>query len=316
MTQYIGVDMASESLQVAFDKETNINFSNDVSGFKSMLKKVKPGAIFGVESTSNYHHAFCIFFLKKGYDVKEINPVVTNQQIRCTIRKKKTDITDALIIRRILQFGEGRSMSLNNLTSDSTELKKMSRSRKHLVDMRSSLKRKLKSLEKDVCDTKFLQKTYKKLEKDFDKQIEKIEKKMKTYDTKNTEILESITGISSILSSGIEGEIGDINQFKSAKKLVAFAGLDPKIKQSGKCLNSTGKLTKRGSSHLRYSLFLAARSNICSNTIFTKYYEKLRKKGKSFTQAVCATARKMLEIIYTLLSKQVLFDRNFCQKKV
>ena len=308
--------MASESLQVAFDEETNINFSNDDSGFKLMLKKVKPGAIFGVESTSNYHHAFCIFFLKKGYDIKEVNPIVTSQQIRCTVRKKKTDITDALLIRRILEFGEGRSMSLKNLISQFAELKKLSRSRKHLVDMRSALKRKFKSLEKDVCDTKFLQKSYKRLEKNFDKEIEKLEKKLEKYKTKNTEILKSVTGISSILSAAIEGEIGDIAQFENAKKLVAFAGLDPKIKQSGKCLNSTGKLTKRGSSHLRHALFLAARSNICSNTVFTKYYKKLIKKGKSFTQATCATARKMLEIIFVLLSKQILFDRNFCSKKV
>jgi len=307
--------MASQTMQVAFDEETNINFSNDEIGFESLLKKVKKGAIIGVESTSNYHHSFCEFFLKKGFEIKEINPIVTNQQIRCTVRKKKTDITDALLIRRMLQFGEGRKMNIKNLTSESAELKKLSRSRKHLVDMRSAMKRKIQSLKKDVCNTDFLQKSYTKLVKDFDMQIKKIEEKMKEYKTKNTEILESVTGISAILSASIEGEIGDISQFESAKKLIAFAGLDPKIKQSGKCLNTTGKLTKRGSSHLRYALFLAARSNICSNTIFTEYYQKLRAKGKSFTQSVCATARKMLEIIYTLLSKKILFDRNFCSEK-
>lgn len=79
--------------------------------------------------------------------------------------------------------------------------------------MRSALKRKIKSLEKDVCDTKFLQKIYKKLEKEFDTQIKNIEEKIKEYKTKNTEILESVTGISSILSASIDGEIGDITQF-------------------------------------------------------------------------------------------------------
>lgn len=303
--------MASESLHVAFDEDCTANFSNDESGFKKILKKTESGAIFGVESTGNYHHDFSVFFLQKGFIVKEINPIITKQQIKCTIRKKKTDLTDSLLIRRILLFEEGHNMTLTNLTSESAALKKLSRSRKHLVNARSSLKTKIKSFQRDVCDTVFLEKTYASLIKDFDKHIQEIEMEIAQYKTRNTEILESITGISSVLSAAIEGEIGDITRFKNAKKLVAFAGLDPKIRQSGKCLNSTGKLTKRGSSHLRHSLFLAARSNICSSTVFTHYYQRMREKGKSYTQATSATARKMLEIIYVLLTKQILFDRDF-----
>jgi transposase len=48
------------------------------------------------------------------------------------------------------------------------------------------------------------------------------------------------------VAASIVGEIQDIHRFKVAKELIAFAGLDPKIRQSGKALNSTDRLTKRG----------------------------------------------------------------------
>lgn len=311
--RHIGIDMAKDDFQ-AFIPELEINtkYENNKKGFKKLLKMLNKDDVLGVESTSNYHHHFALFFMENGFEVREINPIVTKQRIRCTIRKKKTDKTDAVLISQIIAIGEGHKMTKVSLMNG---LKKLTRTRKYLVSMRSDLKRKIKSLEKDVCDTNILQKTLKQSIKHFDKQVEKLEKEIKKYSDTDTEtiILQSIPGISTILSASIKAEISDIKKFSNAKKLVAFAGLDPKINQSGASLNNTGKLTKRGSSTLRYSLFLAARANICSNTVFTNYYLKLRNKGKSYTQAVCATSRKMLEIIYFLLSREELFDRNFCQ---
>ena len=68
----------------------------------------------------------------------------------------------------------------------------------------------------------------------------------------------TIPGIGNILGSMILAEIGDINRFSSAKKLVAFAGLDPIVSQSGNFENITGPISKRGSPDLRYALFNAA----------------------------------------------------------
>jgi len=88
--------------------------------------------------------------------------------------------------------------------------------------------------------------------------------------------------------------------------------LDPKLNQSG-TVNSTGKLTKRGSGTLRYFLFMAAHCNICSSSVFAKYYQKHRNNGRSYKQAVCATGRKILELIFVLLSRRKPFDANFTQ---
>ncbi len=70
--------------------------------------------------------------------------------------------------------------------------------------------------------------------------------------------IRTIPGIGSILGAMILGETGDIDKFSSAKKLVAFAGLDPVTRQSGDFKNSTGPISKRGSPQLRSALFMVA----------------------------------------------------------
>ncbi|HJH30198.1 MAG TPA: IS110 family transposase, partial [Methanosarcinaceae archaeon] len=92
----------------------------------------------------------------------------------------------------------------------------------------------------------------------YDKQIMAIEEimvqTMKMIDSKIT----TIPGIATITGATILGEIGGVYRFSSAKKLVAFAGLDPITNQSGKFENKSGHISKRGSPQLRSALFMAA----------------------------------------------------------
>ena len=284
--KHIWVDMAKKDFQAFVDSNTNAKFENNKTGFNKLIKYLSKWDIIGVESTSNYHHAFAKFFIENWFEVREINPITTKQMIKSSVRKRKTDKTDSEIISKLLDYWEWHSMHI-------------------------------KSFESDICDTKILGKLYKQTIKHLDNQINKLEEEINniTDNDWDRKILESMTWISSTLSANIKAEIWDINRFSSAKKLVAFAWLDPRIKQSWESLNSTWKLTKRGSSTLRYSLFLAARSNICSNTVFTKYYYKMRDKWRNHTQSCTATWRKLLETIFYLLRDRKTFDKNYFEKK-
>jgi transposase len=110
-------------------------------------------------------------------------------------------------------------------------------------------------------------------------------------------LLQTIPGIGPYVSASIIGEIQDIRYFKSAKAVTAFAGLDPRIRQSGKALNSTGRLTKRGSSYLRRSLFIAASVARQHDSQFKNLYDKKWAEGKSYTVATCVVARKLLLVV-------------------
>mgnify|MGYP002508782695 CR=1 FL=1 len=68
-------------------------------------------------------------------------------------------------------------------------------------------------------------------------------------------IINSFYGIGEILTAEILGELGDITRFDSPKEIIAFCGLDPTIKQSGKSINVKGAISKRGNKYARYILF-------------------------------------------------------------
>jgi len=135
----------------------------------------------------------------------------------------------------------------------------------------------------------------------LDEQIYSIEKKTDRIAVKIDSKIMSIPGISGILGPIIIGEIGNIDRFPSAKKLVAFAGLDPVISQSGQIQNSTGPISKRGSPLLRQALFLGANVARQNDENLRGYYEKKRSEGKHHYSALNATAAKLLRIVFWVL---------------
>jgi len=135
----------------------------------------------------------------------------------------------------------------------------------------------------------------------YDEQIHSVEKKinrmMKQIDTK----IKSVPGIADILGPTILGEIGNIDRFSNVKKLVAFAGLDPAVSQSGRFENKSGKISKRGSPLLRQALFLAANIAIQNDENLKRFYSKKRSEGKHHFSALNAVAAKLLRIVYWVL---------------
>jgi len=135
----------------------------------------------------------------------------------------------------------------------------------------------------------------------YNEQILAIEKMMvqtmKQIDSKIT----TIPGIATITGATILGEVGDIGKFSSAKKLVAFAGLDPIINQSCKFENKTGHISKRGSPQLRSALFMAANVARRNDRNFKEYYDDKIERGKHHSSAVNATAAKVLRVVHWVL---------------
>lgn len=123
----------------------------------------------------------------------------------------------------------------------------------------------------------------------------------------NLDILTSMKGIGDKSATTFLIEIGrDINQFESHKKLIAMAGIDPAIYQSGKT-DRKGKISKRGNRHLRRVIWLMTIKVIQFNKRFKKYHLKRIKDGLPYKMAVMATAHKLIRVIFAMLSKKTLF---------
>ena len=119
----------------------------------------------------------------------------------------------------------------------------------------------------------------------------------------------TIPGIGPLSAAVIYAEYGDISNFSSASQLLAFAGLEPGINDSG-TESHKGKMVKRGSSQLRYTLLNCSLPLIRFDMTFAAYYAKKRSEGKPHRVAMSHVAKKLLRVIFTLERKGIDFDAH------
>jgi transposase len=120
-------------------------------------------------------------------------------------------------------------------------------------------------------------------------------------------IMTSIKGIGDKTAANFLVEMGgDINQFERSGKIIAMAGLDPAVYQSGKH-EGKGRITKRGNRHLRRVIWMMTTGVIQYSDAFKVYYLKRRKGGLPYKKAVLATAHKLIRVIYAMLTQRITF---------
>jgi len=142
----------------------------------------------------------------------------------------------------------------------------------------------------------------------LDRQVERIESEMKDIVLSLDSVIMTIPGIGYVNGGMILGEIGDIHRFSNPHKLLAFAGLDPKVYQSGNFQAKRTRMSKRGSSALRYALVNAAHNAVRNNDTFKAYYDRKIAEGRSHYNALGHCAGKLVRIIYKMLYDDVTFD--------
>ena len=156
----------------------------------------------------------------------------------------------------------------------------------------------------------FLIESYVKSINCLSEQIDSIEKQIIEAVRKlDTHIL-SIPGIAEISAGSIIAEFGDIKNFESPEKMLAFAGLEPSIRQSG-TLSTEGHMVKHGSGYLRNAIMRVVNSLVMHDQVFNEYYNKKRDEGKHHLVAQSHVAKKLIRIIYTLEIKDIDYDINF-----
>lgn len=123
----------------------------------------------------------------------------------------------------------------------------------------------------------------------------------------------TIPGIGLVLGAMILAELGDVTRFATPEKVLAFAGLDTSIYQSGKYTPASGTMVKRGSPQLRWALLMAARSTIVHNPNIAIYYQKKLSEGKHYNVICSHIAKKLVRILYSLLKKNTPYSLFYPQ---
>jgi len=123
------------------------------------------------------------------------------------------------------------------------------------------------------------------------------------------DIITSVDGISAITGSTFLAEVGDIELFSSSKHLIAFAGLDPSIHQSGQ-YEGISRISKRGNRHLRRVVFLMTLCAVRSQNAFREYFLRRKEEGLPPKKAILATAHKLLRVLFAMLSSKSCFRKE------
>lgn len=123
----------------------------------------------------------------------------------------------------------------------------------------------------------------------------------------NVDILTSIRGIGEKSATNFLVELGgDPGLFPSHRQVIAMAGLDPSVYESGQYVGLS-KISKRGNRHLRRIIWLMTVKVIQFEGYFRRYFEKRIKDGLIYKKAVIATAHKLIRVIFAMLSNKTLF---------
>lgn len=301
----LGFDVAKNYHDVALTNDSGVvkqtwHIPNTTVAVINLLNDVKskhPKLRAGCEATGIYHYSVLQACLQLGLPCKLINPLTTKQFTRSTIRGRKTDQDDALSIARLVARGEGVTVT-SSLLSPARDCSRLS----------TKIGQHVHALK---LEARFLNDRGLPIDPIFVTAIDSLDSLSKRLrkqalgyvDKHDYELLTSLTGIGPAIAVSLSAEIGDIHRFKSAKALVAYAGLDPRVRQSGTVLHRNTKLTKRGSSELRHSLFLAANIARQHDRQLKAYYQKKRLEGRTYTEATVATARKVSDRVFAVLTR-------------
>ena len=138
----------------------------------------------------------------------------------------------------------------------------------------------------------------------LDAQVDQIEESLATLMAQIPQHITSIPGVGPVTGAAILAEIGDIHRFDSVEKLVAYAGIDPSVYQTGQFQASHAHMSKRGSPYLRHALWQAASMAIQFDPDLRSYYQARRTQGKPHGVILGAISRKLLSRVFVILKEQ------------
>lgn len=132
-------------------------------------------------------------------------------------------------------------------------------------------------------------------------QIAKVEARINPIvDTLHSPIM-TVPGISYRMAAVIIAETENFSNFSRAEQVLAYAGLEPSVYQSGQMTSTHSKMVKRGSRYLRYALFNATKYVCRWDDHFGTYLAKKRAEGKAYNVAVSHAAKKLTRVLFHLV---------------
>jgi transposase len=315
---HVGIDIAKAKFDVAVLAPglpvRHKTLPNTPEGFQEMLSWLEAALfcfepVFCMEATGRYGENLAYFLHDAGYVVSVVNPSCIKNYARSKLRRTKTDKVDAALIAEYCL--KESPAHWTPLPQETRQLQQLNRELEHLKSLLAEEKSRLKSGShtqpvRECMDSRvsFFEAQIALLETEINSLIES----SKTF-KRQKRLLLTIPGIGNTTANSLLAEIPDISKFKTAKQLVAFAGLVPREHSSGTLQGKT-RMSKIGSSRLRKTLYMPAVSAKRYNPVIIALCSRIEQSGKSKMVAIGASMRKLIHIIFGVLKSGKVFNKR------
>ena len=313
---WVGIDISKADFHMAFwghedfSKMEVLVFTRQRKFMKEVLAKLTEAAPAGMqlgivmEATGKFSEEVATWLLKLDPKLRIaiVNPAQTSAFIKSLGFRNKTDGLDAKALAR---YGKDRNpVAWEPLSPERAVLRDLTRTRGDLVDARTAMKNRLNDHKRA---SRAAAKALETIIRSLDGQVEALEVAIEEHVKAHPELahqvrlFRTIKGIGIVTSTVILAEIGDLHRFSRSRKLSAFAGVSPKLKDSGTSVHGKPRMCKQGNARIRVALYMAASNAIQHNPDMKAFYEQLRSKGKEPRSALGAIMRKLLVLMRAVL---------------
>jgi transposase len=293
-------------------------FSNDMKGFKLLLKQLKKYRIVKarvcMEATGLYFEGLAEFLHANGHEVVVVNPQCIKSFARSELRRSKTDPLDAALIAQYCEEKYARLNLWNPLEPEYKKIRELLRRRAVLVADSTAEQCRLKagfSCKENIDSIKHHLAWLK-------EEIKRVERLVKEAIAAHQELSRAVALVATIKGVGWKTAaivLVEVPQVLWDGRLAAaFAGLVPHKDKSGSSRNFT-YLSKVGSEHLRAALYMPALSAARTNPLLKPFYDRLRERGLKHRQALSAVMRKILHLVFGVLRNGQAFDQHYETKR-
>jgi transposase len=313
----LGIDVAKKSFNVALlrgEKKKHKQFANSTKGFAELsawLAKQGVSQVWAcLEATGSYSDVLANYLYQAGHQVSLVNPARIKAYGQSQLQRTKNDRADADLIVRFLH--DTRPPLWTPPPPEQRQLQALVRHLDDLIETRQQLHNRLT----DGPQVEAVLGSLRQVIAQLEAQIKQIEEQIRQHldnhpDLKQAhDLLVSIKGLGSRTATVLLGEIERLRQYRHSEEAVAYAGLNPKERQSGTSIKGKTCLSKIGNARVRKALYLPAINAIKYNSIIKRLAERLEKRGLCKMAIIGAAMRKLLQLAFGVLKTGKPFDEK------
>lgn len=316
ITTWAGIDVSARTLAVCRrqnGRDEARDFTNDEAGHKALIKWLGKGARVCVEATGVYHLQLALRLNAAGVELMVVNPRVAKDFARALANRSKTDEVDAWTLLeyvRRMEFVAWKAPGKAVL-----ELRELGRRLTELVHAAVDEKNRLHA-KKVAAISKAVAADLNEHVAQLERRIKAIEKAAYQVIRKDADLLEQFQilvgapGIARRSAILLLAELSVLDRTMTERQMVAYAGLDPRVYESGSSVHQPARISKIGNARLRAILYMNALSAIRHDRGARRFYALLVARGKKPMQALVAVMRKLLHGIWIVLQRRIAFDSS------